>query len=384
MGARGTSRKWVHSVSVILVTASLAWLGPADAADAPLSNAGPLLDEYGQRLQDLTLSEAERLQFLGLLARWGTPQVRQPLLAVLKDSHESIRAASARALGWKGNSEAVAGLQDRVTAPDEKVAVRVAAIESLGRIGDSSAREALLAVTKESDPAVRGAAFSALTFENLQSPADRAPLLRQMAGDTTLDTYIRCQAIQALALARDGASRELLMTLLEREPVSPMPLPSEAPSEREMMAIRYRQARDVRAWAAKALWVLEARSAIPLLLKTAEEPNDFFLRLASLETLGSWRVHEAMPVFLRRLEDPFPQNRITALWALADIGDKSVVNAVAARLADSDPNVRGQAVETLGELGDARVRQQLQALQDSERDTRVQEAIDKAIERLPK
>jgi HEAT repeat protein len=174
------------------------------------------------------------------------------------------------------------------------------------------------------------------------------------------------------------------LRLLEAEPSVAMPQPPAVPSERDNMATRYRQARDVRAWVARSLWMIQAKEAIPLLLKTADDPHDYFVRLVSLEALGNWRVPEALPVFLKRLDDSFDQNRITALWALGGIGDKSVVDPVLVRISDRVPEVRGQAVTTLGLLGDSRVRPQLEALQEKEPDGRVQEALAQALARLPR
>lgn len=353
------------------------------AASSPtLSNAAPLLQDYGKQAQDQSLSEAERLQIVGLLALWATDDVRAPLLAVLVDPLPSIRAAAARGLGWKGNKAASPALRDRVEAPGEAAGVRVAALEALGRIGDDSTRATVIAATRDPDPAVRGAAFFGLTFENLINPPDRIPLLRQMAEDQDLDRAMRSQAVQALGALRDVESAALFLRLLEREPSVPMPLPPAIPSERENMALRYRQARDVKAWAARSLWMIQAREAIPLLLKTAEDPRNFFLRLVSLQAIGSWRLPEALPVLVNRLEDPYDQNKITALWALGGLGDRSVVDAVLLRVSDKVPEVRAQAVQTLGLLGDSRVRPQLEALQEKEPDARVQDALTQALTRL--
>src|SRR5262245_4083543 len=256
---------WRSVLSTVALSLSLTSpsVGHADSS-VPLSTASPFLEDYAKQLQDQSRPEIERLQLVGLLGLFGGDQVRAPLLAVLTDPSEAIRVASARALGWKGNREAIPALRGLVEAPGEKSSVRVAATEALGRIGDNSARPVLLAAAENTDPAIRGAAFWGLTFGDLTSPTDRIPLMRQMAGDRGLDPFIRCQAIQALAHARDAGSADLLLGLLEREPPYPMPLPPAAPNERETMAIRYRQARDIRAWAAKGLWVIRARRAMPV------------------------------------------------------------------------------------------------------------------------
>ncbi|HEV8437193.1 MAG TPA: HEAT repeat domain-containing protein [Methylomirabilota bacterium] len=358
---------------------------PGAAATAPpLSDAPPVLDEFGKRLLDRSLPQAERLQLIELMGAWATDQVRTPLLATLGDPLPSIRTAAVRALGWKGNREAVAALRERVEAPGEVTAVKVAALDSLGRIGDESGRTAVLAKSQDPDSKIRTAALSALTFGNLASPSDRIPLLRQVAEDTGLDLLMRCQAIQALGVSKDTGAADLLLRLLEREPPITMPGLKDQLTQQEIMAVRYREARDVRAWAARVLGVIEARAALPLLLKTAEDPNDFFLRVFSVETLGAWKAAEAIPVLVRRLDDPFEYTRLAALSALAALGDRSVVDPVLARLSDKVPSVRQQAVMTLVALGDPRARPPLEALQQREVEPAVQEALEKALAQLPR
>jgi HEAT repeat protein len=343
---------------------------------------GPILDGLGKQVQDPSLPESERLQIVKTLASWGTAQVRAPLVAILKDPSPAIRAAAARALGWRGNLEAVSVLREHVERSSEPAAVRAAALEALGEIGDPSTRPVVLAAVRDPDDAVRRAALWGLTFGALVDPADRAPLLRQAAEDRTVDLAMRCQAIQALGEAQDTAAVELLARLVEQEPPIPMPLPRDGANQQELMMVRYRQARDVRAWAARSLGVLEAKTKLPLLLKTAEDPRDFFLRLTSVESLVYWKAREALGVLVRRLEDPFPDTRIAALVGLSEIGDRAVVDPVLARLDDKLPAVRVQAIATLAALGDARVRPYLESLRERDTDPSVQDALDKALAQL--
>ena len=148
------------------------------------------------------------------------------------------------------------------------------------------------------------------------------------------------------------------------------------------MALRYAQARDVAAWAAAGLGVLEVRAAVPLLLKTAEDTSDFFLRLMSIRSLITWNVPEAFPVFVRRLEDPLTDNRVLALMGIERLGDRKAVEPVLARITDESPAVRAQAIATLAALGDAKVRPSLEALQQTEPDPNVQGALEAALSRL--
>ncbi len=364
---------------------AIAWL-PALAASAaeapPLSNAGSALEALAAQARDPSRSELERFGLILALGQWGTAQVREPLVALLKDPLPSLRAAAARALGWPGNREAVAALRGRVEAPEEVAAVRAAAAEALGRIGDPSARAVVLAATRDPDPAVRGAAFWGVTLGALAEPADRESLLGRLIEDEPLDLQLRAQAIQALPPLVGAGSTQVLLRVLEHGPRIAMPLPSANPAQQEIMALRYRQARDLRAWAAKALGEQQEPAARPLLLRAAEDPDDFFLRLVSLDALSRYRAPEALPVLVRRLEDPFPGVRAAALAGLAALGDRQVVDPVLARLTDQVPAVRAQAVLTLAELGGDKIRPRLEALRQTETDPQVQRALEAALSKL--
>lgn len=377
------SPRWGRALCGALASLAVWWVAPAAGQlSAPLSTAGPPLQELGRKAQDTSLPEAERLDMVRVLAQWGTAQVRDPLVVLLQDPVPAIRELAARGLGWEGNREASAALRARVEAAGETTAVRAAALDSLGKIGDDSARDTVLAASNDPDPAVRGVALTALTTGSLAHPSDRVELLRRLAGDRALDLWARSNAIRELGVARDTASSQLLMGLLEHEPPIPMPLAKDRPDQQEVMIVRYRQARDVRAWAALALGLMEAREALPLLLRSAEDPDDFFLRTTSMGSLVAWKAPEAVPVFVRRLEDPFADVRALALGGLAQAGDRSAADAVLARLADQVPAVRIQAVDALVALGHPRARAELENLRRAELDSQVQQAITAALARL--
>ncbi len=376
--------RWRHWVweGVLALSVTWAWAGEIPASSPPLSNAGPVLEQLGAQARDQSRSEVERLQLIGALGQWGTSQVREPLIALLKDPLPSLRAAAARSLGWPGNREAVAALRERVETPGEAPAVRAAALEALGRIGDPSVRGLLLEASHDSDPSVRAAALWGVTLGALVDPGDRVPLLIRLVGDDALDLQLRAQAIREMEALRDAAEVPVLTQILEHGPRITMPLPSANPAQREVMALRYQQARDLRAWAAKALGDLGERGAIPLLLGSAEDPDDFFLRLLSVQALIPFRAPEAFPVLERRLEDPFPMVRASALVGLAAIGDRRAVNLAIARLADEVPAVRAEAVLALAELGGPQIRPPLEALRRTEPDPQVQQALEAALAKL--
>jgi HEAT repeat protein len=373
--------KWRWWACGFLVLALLWGSAPPAAGAPPLSNAGPALDEMGKRIEDQSLPAAERLEIIGVLGQWATAQARPPLVAVLKDPLPEIRAAAARALGWPGNNDAVPALRERIETPGEAAVVRAAAVGSLGRIGDRAVRALVITATSDPDMSVRTAALASVTFGSLADPADRTAYLMRVAEDRALEAQLRAAAVRALGSVKAEGVVESLTRILEHEPRMTIALPPGQPTELQVMTLRYAQARDVAGWTASALGQLEARSALPLLLRTAEDPNDFFLRQMSIWTLVAWNVPEAFPVLVRRLEDPLADNRILALGGLARLGDRQAVDPVLARLSDQSAPVRAQAVKTLGALGDPKVRQPLEALQQTESDPDVLGALEDELAR---
>ena len=375
-------RWWVWGTLAL----ALVWLSSEGraAAPAPLSNVEPAVEELGKGLADQSRPVAERLEIIQVFEGWAAPQVRGPLLAALQDPLPALRAAAARALGWPGNREAVAALRERVDASRDTAEVRAAAMQSLGNIGDPSVRPLALAATQDLAPGVRQAALWSVTFGSLADTADRTSYLIRLAEDRALDRLLRCDAIRALAGVREDRVIEALTQILEQEPRITIALPAGPPTQQQIMILRHAQARAVAAWAAGALGELAAKRALPLLLKTAEDPDDFFLRLMSIQSLIAWDVAEALPVFVRRLEDPLPDNRVLALVGVAKRGDRTLIDPVLTRLSDQNPVVRAQAVATLAAVGDATVRPPLEALQQKESDSNVQRALEEALSRVPR
>ena len=222
----GGDHRWIGVLSFILVSvvASPGW-------SAPLSNAGPALQALAVQAQDASLPEAERVDFVKALGGWGTAQVRDVLLALLKDPLPSIREAAVIGLGWRGNGEATSALRELVEAPAETPEMRAAALDSLGKIGDPSARDAVLAAINDGGPADSQGLPRRPHHGSSREPGGSHPLLRRVVEDEGLDPLMRCEAIQELGKEKDKGSIPLLIRLLETGPRIPMPLPSDSPSQ---------------------------------------------------------------------------------------------------------------------------------------------------------
>lgn len=352
------------------------------AGAPPLSSAGPVLEEIGKQIEDQSRPILERLELIRTFGDWATAQVRPPLVAVLKDPRPEIRAAAARALGWPGNDEAVPALRERVVTPGEVAAVKSAAVRSLGRIGDRSVRALVIATIADADASVREAALWSVALGSLADPTDRTAYLIQFAESRGFDGQSRAQAIRALASVKEERVVESLSRILESEPRIKIAVPSGPVTAQQTMNLRYAQIGDVAGWAAQALGQLEARSALPLLLKTAEDPDDYFLRASSVQTLVAWNAPEAFPVLVRRLEDPLPEVRGLAVTGLAKLGDPKGVDPILSRLSDESPEVRAVAVAALTMLGGPAIRPQLEALQEKEMTPDVRAALEAALAQL--
>jgi len=375
-------RRWWLGTGLVLVVS----LSPnvLAAERPPLSNAEPALQQLGKDLADQSLPLTQRLEIVRVLGGWATGQVRAPLLATLKDAAPELRTAAARALGWPGNREAIPALRERAEMAGESAAVRAAAVHSLGIIGDPSTRALLVAATQDPDAGVRQAALWGVTLGPLADPTDRTSHLIRLAEDWDLDGLLRCDAIRALVNVKEDRVVEAFMRIVEREPPVPIALPGTTLTQPQIMELRRVQARDVAAWAAGALGEVRSKGALTLLLKTAEDPTDFFLRQMSITALIALGGPEARPVFVRRLEDRLPENRALALMGLTQLADRAAIGSMLPRLNDQDPLVRAQAVLALATLGDATVRPALEALQRNESDSNVLGALERALSRLPR
>ena len=375
------TRRW-WPVLLLVLAGSLN--GPAATA-APLSNAGAALSQLAKDLADQSQPVSQRIEIIRALSQWPSPQTLTALVGALKDPSEELRATAARGLGWPGNREGAPALRAVVASPEETPLVKAGAVEALGLIGEPPDRALLIEAAKHADARVRQAALVGITFGPLTDQANRIPFLLQLAEDQAFQGLLRCDAIRELSSVKEDRVVDTFVRILETEPRFALALPeASAAAQQQMMEIRRVQARDVAAWVAEGLGLLEAKRASPLLRRTAEDKSDFFLRLTSLRALNALNDPESRPVLVRRLDDPVPDVRRLALVGLGQLADRTAVDVVLARLTDANPMVRAQAAATLGVLGDPKVRPALEDLQTRETDSNVQYAVDQALTQLPR
>jgi HEAT repeat protein len=371
------TRRWWPATAlgfVLLLSSPALGAGPA-----PLSNVEGALSQLAKDLADQSLPLAQRVEILRALGGWGGERVRPTLLSTLKDPAPELRALAARGLGWPGNREAVPALRELIEAPGEPAMVKGAAVEALGLIADRANRPLVVAATKHPEAAVRQAALWGVALGPLTDPQDRVTYLIQLAADQALPGLLRCDAVRELSTVNEDRVVEAFKRIIENEPRFAVAPPDAGGNPQQIMELRRIQARDVSAWVAEGLGLLKAKSAVPILVATAEDKSDFFLRLMSMRALIVLAAPEAVAVFTRRLEDPVADVRILALVGLSNLGDRSVVQPVQRRLTDPSPLVRAQAATTLATIGDRSVRPVLADLLKRETEATVQTALEEAI-----
>lgn len=122
---------------------------------------------------------------------------------------------------------------------------------------------------------------------------------------------------------------------------------------------------EVRLFSAKALTGLKDTSAVPEIMRMAEEGGhaEFY----SIEMLGELGDARAAPLLAGKLGSDDPAVRAAAAEALASTGGSDYTEAIIGLMPDKEAGVRSRAAKALGTIGDARAAEPLvKALYDRE------------------
>ncbi len=113
---------------------------------------------------------------------------------------------------------------------------------------------------------------------------------------------------------------------------------------------------ELRRHAVYALGELEAEEAVEPLARMLTEDQDPEVRRAVLYALGELDPDAALPVLATHFRsETDPEVRRHMLWVMAEAGDASALPAVESALGDSDPEVRKAALAAMTEIGTADV-----------------------------
>ena len=355
---------------------------------------------------------------LGAFAR---PESVTLLGGLLADADPSMRLRAILALGRTGMHEATAPLLARLRDAEETME-RAAAVESLARLRDPSALDALLELLeRESDPALRtrivialGAIRAPSAYEAMRRmlrdpiPAVQYYAIRglrelgtpEAAGDLSklylaLAEKLAGRSSDSLVadapavLATLGLQVEILRALAELDAprgVAALVDGARSPDVPGGSQIALRIAEgfyERRRMALHGLGYSESQEAFALLAGPDGLGHpDPRLRATAARSLAVLGAPESAETLVPALRDPVPEVRWTAAMALGRLAHTGAVEPLIDLLADEFGEVRRQAALALGYLGAAPARLPLAQLATDERVASVREAALYAMELL--
>ena len=257
------------------------------------------------------------------------------LVGALSDEDPGLRYRAAQSLGYRGEKRAVAPLLAALRRKGEDATVRAAIIIALGRLGDSAAVPTLrTCLASEEIEELRADCAEALG--RIGDPAMLPDLLATFAGDPSF--LVRSTIVDALGGFSDGRAVKLLAQLagdrrnqsLARRAVVALGRtgsPDAVPPLLRLLATT--RSTPQRLAIVEALGRLKADAARAPLAAIADAPGDPRLRTAAVIALGEIRDGESLPVLLQLLDDPVAAIRLTAIRALAALGDRRANRAIA-------------------------------------------------------
>jgi len=248
----------------------------------------------------------------------GDPRAITPLESLLSDANGTVRREAADALGQIGNRQALQALLDLYDDEDERV--RRVAVGAFGRFSNDRPVEYLVSALGDSSPAVRRTAVYSLVELLSNVPTDRSHRIRETVVDQLSET--------------DDATVVAPLVEILRE--------STGTAQRRNTA-----------------WMLG---------RVMDDPSN----------------REAVDTLVDALQDDDRMTRQFAATSLAAVGGSHARRELLALAEDEgvDSDVRGQAVFTLGKVGDDETARRLQDLLDTTEDETVREKAFGALSKL--
>jgi HEAT repeat protein len=270
------------------------------------------------------------------------------LLAALDDPDAWVRYFATRSIGQHAHPEALDAVA-RLAGEDAAGQVRIAALETIGRIGGAPALALLMPYAEAEDADVARAALAALGMIGhpdalrLLETASRAPQAAR-----------RIDAVRALA--QSGADE--VIPILQHVAL--------AETEPEVLQA-----------AIDALAQVATEAAVAALVALTAEPARREAVVAALARLGEQRVEWVG----RGIEHANADVRGAVVDALARMKRPRATERLSAALSDPEASVRLAAALALGQLGSRYSERQLALLARSDPDLRVRRAAHAALQR---
>jgi HEAT repeat protein len=353
------------------------------ACDQAIVDTGrPAVRDLARHLD--SADETLLMRVISILGRIADKSAVARLLPLLEHEHPGIRSLVIRSLGQIGDSAAAESIADRLTDPDRHVRHRaaaalvpmaqpvlmpklVAALGSdvdevrermafaLGELGRRESTKALLAHLDDPSPRVRVSVVDALG--KIGDPRACDVLLSQIDSS---DELIRERAVVALRSQRTAPVHERLLLLLDDANPAVRARAVEAlvdpgkPGliDRMLEMMTTERNPEVRSALIGALGQMKARKAIPVLENALNDSPE--IQGDAIQALGEIGDASALPSLLAMLKSTRAMVRYHAAQALGRLGHKNALAPLAELLADDDSLVRHGCAKALIELGDPR------------------------------
>jgi len=355
--------------------AAAAALGKLGATKAAPALTEALLDDEAS----VVAAAAKAIERTG-----GGPLAAERLIGLLSRGDTDVRTSAAYGLGTVGLhdlrcvpllAEAAAG----TTSP-----FQIAAVQSLGKIGDPRGVPAVVTALDHRNPELRSTAVAACAVMGANVVGrPRGELVLALMGRLREQPPKTVTAhVLALGAVRGREVEEALLGALA-DPAAPVRLAG-------LIAIGYRGAdviprttrpafvaavtrrlgddgTDVRVAAARVLGDFTDIEAVKPLIAALRDMSAPSVRAAVATALGTVRypcrmrsirlgggseaVRQSRQALIAALDDPAAQVRRTAVWSLGRIGGSDAAEAMTKRLNDEDPAVRLMIVRGVGQEG---------------------------------
>jgi HEAT repeat protein len=340
-----------HASDLALVLGLLAYTGNTDSYPGEGINidSARLLQALIQLFKNPNAyrSASASLVLIGKQALPWLKNVLAPSQSIQEDDPDCIyRREAALAMGYIGDPEVIAYLENALIADD--VEVMMAAAESLGKIGGDQAVNVLLSHLGHPSTAVRKTVVDALyrndsilkdpLFNLLESPDPlvKESAIRLLPASKLVKTY-HDTVVPLLLEAAGEANINIRRTAIETLPFFDDPqIPSaiaEALQEREP---------DLRAAAVRSLGSLEPGFALPLLYSALEDP-DLWVRMHACRSIAKFGKEESLVYILSLVNDEMPPIRAAAAEALGGFDGEKVIDPLKKLLVDEEPVVQEAA-----------------------------------------
>ena len=270
------------------------------------------------------------------------------LLKALKDPDSWVRYFAARSIGHHRYGESLDALAE-VAKKDEASHVRIAAVDSLGKVDEPRAVAVLLSFVQSSDLDLARAALKSLG--QINHPEALPPLLKVLRSP---DARLRLEALQALSAHG------------EREAIEAMQWMAAADSESEVAQA-----------AIDALARLATPESIAALVNLTTETACREASLNALAGLGEQKIE----LIGNGLKHAQSSARRSVVEALGRMKHPRASEALSGALDDEEASVRLAAVNALAHLGSRSAERKLLALMRADPDTAVRRAAKKALSR---